>query len=169
MEWVHGPSVPQPPLAEGLRQGCVLSPILYCIFINCFLAKPPQDVGLPACAEEVVQELFSQGIQGVDSDEAGVYNPSLGRSVQAFLFMDATRLLARTKVGLKTLTKGYMNFCRKFRMRLNHGKSKVMHFRRRMQKEELDAGFQWMGQTFSSHQGPLRQESLRKEGVGTHI
>ena len=75
---VHGPSVL---LAEGLRQGCVLSPILYGIFINCFLAKPPQDVGLPACAEEVVQELFSQGLQDVDSDEAGVYNPYLGRSV----------------------------------------------------------------------------------------
>ena len=85
----------------------MLSPILYCIFINCFLAKPPQDVGLPACAEEVVQELFSQGLQDVNSDGAGVYNPYLGRSVQAFLFMDDTTLLARTKAGLQTLTHRY--------------------------------------------------------------
>ena len=45
----------------------------------------------------MVQELFYQGLQDVDSDEAGVYNPYLGRSVQAFLFMDDTTLLARTK------------------------------------------------------------------------
>ena len=42
-----------------------------------------------------------------------------------------------------------MNFCRKFRMRLNHGKSKVMHFRRRMRKEDPDAGFSVDGIDFS--------------------
>ena len=42
-----------------------------------------------------------------------------------------------------------MNFCRKFRMRLNHGKSKVMHFRRQMHKEDLDAGFIVDGIAFS--------------------
>ena len=81
----------------------------------------------------------------MDSDEAGVYNPYLGRSVQAFLFMDDTTLLARTKAGLQTLTHGYMDVCRAFRMRLNDGKSKVMHFRRQMHKRTGMHGSLWMG------------------------
>ena len=95
--------------------------------------------------------VLSQGLQDdiVDSDEPRVYNPYLGRSVRAFLFMDDTTLLARTKAGLQTLTQGYMNLCRKFRMRLNHGKSRVMHFRSQMRKEDLDAGFTVDGIAFS--------------------
>ena len=59
-------------------------------------------MGVPACAEEVVQELYSQGLQVVDCDEAGVMNPLLGRMV--FLFMDDTTLVARTKAGLGLMT-----------------------------------------------------------------
>ena len=51
-------------------------------------------MGVPACicAEEVANGLYSQGLQDVDCDEAGVVNTSLGRMVRAFLFMDDTTL-----------------------------------------------------------------------------
>ena len=47
----------------------------------------------------MVQELFSQGLQDVDSGLAGVYNPYLGRPVQAFLFIDVTTLLIMQDKG----------------------------------------------------------------------
>ena len=68
--------------------------------------------------------------------------------VRAFLFMDDTTLVARTKAGLKTLTRRYLNFCKKFRMRLNHGKSKVMHFRRSRYRTDVNAGFTVDGLSF---------------------
>ena len=157
---MHGRTVG---LAEGLRQGCVLSPIMYCTSINCFLSQAPTDVGAPACAEEVVKELYSQGLQDVDCDEAGAVNPSLGRMARAFLFTDDTTLVARTKAGLKTLARRYLNFCKQFRMRLNHGKSKVMHFRRGRYRTDVNAGFAVDGLSFEE---PEAKKPL--DGGGKH-
>ena len=142
-------------LAGGLRQGRALSPIRYCIPINCFLARRrlPRTcagVGVPACAAAVAKGLYSQGPQDADCDGAGVVNPPLGRTVSAFLFVDDTTLVARTKAGLKALrlTGMYLGFGRKARMRLNHGESKVMHFRRSRHRTDVNAGFTVDGLSF---------------------
>ena len=56
--------------------------------------------------------------------------------------------MARTKAGLKTLTRRYLNFCKKFRMMLDHGKSKVMHFRRSRYRTDVNVGFTVDGLSF---------------------
>ena len=147
---VRGPTVV---LEEGLRQGCVLSPILYCIFINCFLAKRPVDIPVPEYAERAVSSLYAQGLQGKSLEGEGVRSAALGRFIMAMLYMDDTALVARSKVGLQSLTEKYMHFCKMFRMLLNHKKSKVMHYRRAF-KDGEDAGYEAGGVRFEQPKAP---------------
>ena len=115
-------------LQEGLRQGCVLSPILYCAFINCFMMEKTAKA-VPAAEEGNFKEFLSQGIQGMQgAPGAGINVPALGRRLLTLLFMDDTTLVAKTEHGLQQLIKAHMNFCSKFRMRLNTTKSKMMRF-----------------------------------------
>ena len=59
-----------------------------------------------------------------------MFSEALGRRVDASLYMDDTTLVAKMMMGLESLTasRKYMRFCKRFMMRLNHKKSKVMHF-----------------------------------------
>jgi hypothetical protein len=122
-----GPVVQQ---EQGLRQGCVLSPILFCAFANAFTLKAPtQDI--PASLEGAAKEFLTQGLQQLDGSECGVNCPALNRKFMALLFMDDTTLFSSTKEGLRKELEVYVEFCRKMRMRLNTTKSKLMHFTKR--------------------------------------
>ena len=59
----------------------MLSPVLYCIFINCFLAKKPVDMPVPEYAQAAVDSLYSQGLQGERDEGEGVMSMALGRWV----------------------------------------------------------------------------------------
>ena len=125
MEWGQG-TYSGPGRRPSAR---VLSPVLYCIFIHCFLAEKPKDTPAPEYAHAAVDLLYSQGLQDDPESGEGVFSAALGRWVRAMLYIDDTTLVAKAKGGLKSLTEKYMRFCRKFWMRLNHKKSKVMHYR----------------------------------------
>ena len=96
--------------------------------------------------------LYSQGLQDARESGEGVFSAALGRWVRAMLYMDDTTLVAKTKGGLKSLTEKCMRFCWKFRMRLNHKKSKVMHYRTVFGAvgEPEDAGYKAGGGSFRS-------------------
>ena len=126
------------PLGMGLRQGCVLSPILYCLFVNTMTAIKPA-VPMPPHLNGLTRDFFSHGLtplhpsQGVFAEHyptphQQVRDPVTGRAVPVFLYMDDTTLLAKSENGLKAITKRYMNFCSKFRMRLNPKKTKLLQF-----------------------------------------
>ena len=78
------------------------------------------------------------------------------------LYMDDTTLVAKTKGGLKSLTEKYMRFCRKFRMRLNHKKSKVMHYRTVFGAvgEPEDAGYEAGGVRFEQPKAPTTDPGI---------
>ena len=86
----------------------MLSPILYCISINCFLAKKPLGIPAPEDAAQAVPSLCAQGLQGRSLEGEGVMSAApdldLGRFLMAMLYMDGTctALVERCKVGLQS-------------------------------------------------------------------
>ena len=126
-EWngVRGPVVC---LEQGLRQGCVLSPILYCSFINALLMQEGGQE-MPDALKGVAKEVFGWREEGsMVQPQEGVWCQALGRKVAVMLYMDDTTLLAKTKEELMSLTALYVKFCHKFRLRLNASKSATMSF-----------------------------------------
>ena len=78
--------------------------------------------------------------------------------------MDDTTLVAKAKGGLKSLTEKYMRFCRKFRMRLDHKKSKVMHYRTVFGAvgEPADAGYEAGGGQFEQPSAPTTDPGIER-------
>ena len=87
---------------QGLKQGCVLSPILFNMFIN-----------------SLVTEIHALGI-GVDID---------GEKVAILLYADDVVLLAENEHDLQMLLDVLSNWCVRNSMTVNIDKSKVVHFR----------------------------------------
>ena len=92
------------PLQMGVRQGCLISPRLFIIFIN-----------------ELEKELKNSNCRGI----------SLASAVGIFLIMyaDDIALIAETSSGLQRKLKALESFCQKWGMEVNLVKTKVIIFR----------------------------------------
>ena len=112
-EW-NGVQGPEVQLQQGVRQGCVLSPILYCIFINAFLAPVPT-WDLPAPLRPLIATVFSQGLQD-PGGRWGLYSQALKKRIAAMLYMDDTTLVATPLPQLQQIAERYVHFCRMFRL-----------------------------------------------------
>ena len=87
---------------------------------------------------------------------------ALGRFIMAMLYMDDTTLVARYTVRLQSLTEKYKHFCKMFRMRLNHNKSKDIHSRW-VFKDGEDAGYEAGGVQFEQPKAP--EKTLANESI----
>ena len=87
----------------GVRQGDTLSPTLFGLFIN-----------------DLVEDLKSTG-KGIQLKE--------DLSVSSLLYADDLAILAETEEGLQMQLKKLESWCKKWRMRVNIKKTKVVHFR----------------------------------------
>ena len=67
----RGAKVPVVQQEQGLRQGCVLSPILFCTFANAFALKTPTK-DIPTDLEGAAREFLAQGLQQLEESECGL-------------------------------------------------------------------------------------------------
>ena len=86
----------------GVRQGCILSPLLYALFINGLVKELKKlKLGIPINSEH---------------------------NISALLYADDIALLARNKYDLQKMLDVVTNYARKWRFELNAKKSEVVIF-----------------------------------------
>ena len=91
---------------EGLRQGCLLSPVLFSMFVNEF-TKIIETCGL--CDIQLFPELIELFL---------------------LLFADDIALLSDTKSGLQGQLSLLSPFCKEYIIRVHKGKTKIVVFRK---------------------------------------
>ena len=134
---IEGPEVA---LEVGLRQGCVLSPVLYCVFVDALVQAGPADP-VPAQHEGVAELFFAQGMQQVKGvTDVGLQSEFLEAPLVSTIYMDDTSIFATSVAGLEGAIRAYQNFCSKFQMRINVGKSSVLRMGDGVPKDQ--GGFQ---------------------------
>ena len=104
--------------ANGLRQGCVLSPILYLLIINALVSARP-DIEMPAWDSGFIDSAFNQGVQHLRE------RADLGTWL-VYLFVDDTAFISSDIDTTNLLLGSYHNFTVKWRIRVNPGKCKVL-------------------------------------------
>ena len=104
--------------ANGLRQGCTLSPILYLVIINVLVAGEPK-VSMPGWDEGYRAYAYSSGVQNLESVDLGEW--------MVYLFCDDTAFVASEPAMMDLLLACYKTFTVRWRIRVNPGKCKVMY------------------------------------------
>ena len=90
----------------GTRQGCMLSPFLFALYI-----------------EELLQMLKSAGCKGIYIDE-------IADNVMALLFADDVAMCSETVGRLREMIRVLEDFSKKWQLKINLEKTKIMVFRR---------------------------------------
>ena len=114
------------PYSQGVRQGCVLAPLLYVAFINPLVAPPPSTVG--HLCPELAQRAFSGGLYGAPGvpipfvQNSAARPPGQSASPQSTplnMFVDDVALLAISQAALQANLHIYDRHCYKWRYKLN--------------------------------------------------
>ena len=122
------------PTCKGVKQGCVLAPLLFNLYIN-----------------NIVERLFGPRF----------VSPTLGDQKRSILlYADDMALISLTKIGMQRLLQQLGAYCKDEALNINYDKTKVMVFRKRAKKFSWSVlgnsisqcmSFKYLGITFSEN------------------
>jgi len=101
--------------SRGVRQGCILSPLLF----NCYVNNLPYE------------------FQNTLSDPFVLPN---GMKINSLLYADDLIILSRSKTGLQNCLNTLSSYCKSWMLKINPKKTKVMIFQKRS-KKSIDISF----------------------------
>ncbi|XP_069947548.1 RNA-directed DNA polymerase from mobile element jockey isoform X1 [Cherax quadricarinatus] len=109
------------PVKVGLRQGCVMPPWLFniCVFID-------------GVVREVNVRVLARGVELKDKES------HINWELSQLLFADDTGLLGDSEEKLQRLVDEFGRVCKRRKLKVNTGKSKVMRITKRLGDERLD-------------------------------
>ena len=101
--------------SRGVRQGCILSPLLFNLYIN----------NLPYLFENTMSDPFVL--------------PN-GTKIYSLLYADDLIILSRSKIGLQNCLNALSSYCQTWMLKINPKKTKIMIFQKRPRKS-VDTNF----------------------------
>jgi hypothetical protein len=113
------------PIGTGVRQGCALSPLLFCTFIDAIIrAALPPEVSLAAGYQVGVE------VNGRLTQPSRPTDPTQTHTITVadLLYADDAAMVARSKEGLTTLLTELQATAQKWGLSINLGKTKAMVF-----------------------------------------
>ena len=111
----NGVECPRVVPKEGLKQGCVLSPVLCVAFMAALTCNEP-DTQCSLHLKPLRKRIFSQGFQGM---QVGLDSELLQETVPCLQFVDDCTMLAQNRQQMVQLFMRYENFCSKLRVLVN--------------------------------------------------
>ena len=101
--------------SRGVRQGCILSPLLFNLYI----------MNLPYLFENILSDPFV---------------PPNGTKINSLLYADDLIILSRSKLGLQNCLNVLSSYCETWMLKINPKKTKIMIFYKRPRKS-IDINF----------------------------
>ena len=145
------------PVRVGLRQGCVMSPWLFNVYMD-------------GVVREVNARMLGRGLGLVGAD---------GRewNLNQLLFADDTALVADSEVRLRQLVEEFGRVCSRRKLRVNESKSKVMRCTRRIDGRRINVAlngklleevecFKYLGSHVAGDGGVEEEVKFRMKEVG---
>ena len=147
--FLHGEKSNSFPAETGVKQGDILSPLLFALYIN-DLEKCLKDQG--------VQSL--QGINSVTEELELNYDLRIALDLLLLYYADDTIILADSAIGLQFALEELQTYCENWKLVVNEGKTKVMCINRREHSDnkfyyndkelEVVSNFTYLGINFNT-------------------